>query len=103
MITDDLDGSSDAQTVSFGYRGRTYEIDLGEKNLDRLDEALAEFIEHARPVKVSGAKVTRVRAGGDREQTRAQREWARKNGFQVSDRGRVPAAVLEAYEAAHAA
>lgn len=102
-ITDDINGDEDATTVSFGYRGKTYEIDLGEKNLDRLDEALAEFIEHARPVKANGAKVTRVRAGGNREQDQAIRDWARSQGLTVSDRGRIPADTQAAYEEAHAA
>ncbi|WP_020496180.1 histone-like nucleoid-structuring protein Lsr2 [Sciscionella marina] len=102
-LVDDLDGSDADQTVEFGLDGAIYEIDLSEENADRLRETLADFIESARR---SGGRARRGRAGSgakankvaaDREQNQAIRDWARKNGFQVSERGRIPAEVLEAY------
>ena len=101
-LVDDLDGSQADETVEFGLDGATYQIDLSGGNADRLREALAEYVDHARR---SGG---RKRAGGgptrsprpapaDREQNQAIREWARKQGMKVSDRGRIPADVLEAY------
>jgi hypothetical protein len=108
---DDLDGSEDvAETVEFGLRNKRYVIDLNAKNVQALEESLADFIAAARPAAVSTAgkgapnlrkiaKAGSVRA--DREQTQAIREWARQNGHQVSDRGRVPKSVLDAFQAAH--
>lgn len=101
-ITDDLDGSEDAETVTFGYDGRTYEIDLSDENRAKLEQALQPFIDAARPV--SGSS----RAGNPTPQRRgvplnlaAVRAWAADNGHEVNQRGRIPAAVIEAYEAAH--
>ncbi|HKN99392.1 MAG TPA: Lsr2 family protein [Pseudonocardiaceae bacterium] len=106
QLVDDLDGtsSSDISTVTFGLDGVTYEIDLNADNASNLRNHLAEYIAAAR--RTGG----RVRRGGtpgggsgrNREQTQAIREWAKKNGHEVSDRGRIPAAVIEAFEAAQA-
>ena len=106
---DDLDGSDAAGTVTFSLDNRAYEIDLSDENTDKLHEALAPFIEHAR--KAGGrsggrgrtrgqAAVTDPPARSNREETRAIREWARQNGHQLSDRGRIPKSVIEAYQAA---
>jgi hypothetical protein len=108
QLVDDLDGtsSSDISTVTFGLDGVTYEIDLNENNASNLRDHLAEFIASARR---TGGRVKRggtVTAGGsgrNREQTQAIREWAKKNGHDVSDRGRIPAAVIDAFEAAQSA
>lgn len=105
-FTDDLDGTeldaSAVTTVQFSLDGTTYEIDLSETNAAALREDLATWIEHAR--KVSGRSSTRKTtrssaAAGDREESTAIREWARANGHQVSDRGRISAKVVEAYNA----
>lgn len=101
-LVDDLDGEVADETVEFGVDGKSYEIDLSTANAKRLRDALAEFVASAR--RASG----RRRGGGapaaaarrpsiDREQNQAIREWARKRGMKVSDRGRIPAEVLEAY------
>lgn len=110
---DDLDGSDADGTVTFGLNDRQYEIDLNESNAEKLRELLAPYIEAGRKtagkaggkaaraqVAVSGpaaAKTSRPRT--DREQTAAIREWARKRGHEVSDRGRIPVKVLDAYHA----
>ena len=107
---DDLDGSDAVGTVTFALDNRSYEIDLSDENTDKLHEALAPFIEHGR--KAGGrsggrgrtrgqAPMTETPARSNREETHAIREWARQNGHQVSDRGRIPKSVMEAYKAAN--
>jgi hypothetical protein len=108
-LVDDLDGtaSDDITTVSFGLDGVSYEIDLNEDNAGNLRDALADVIAAGRRV---GGRVKRgtsphpgVRPAVDREQTKAIRDWARQNGFDLAERGRIPANVVEAFEEAHAA
>ena len=100
---DDLDGSPAVETVRFGYAGREYEIDLNEEHAAVLDEALAPYVEHAR--RADGVKPRRARqAGGERRgpaELRAIRQWAREQGLQVSDRGRIAADIVAKYDAAH--
>jgi Lsr2 len=106
---DDLDGSEAVGTVTFSLETRAYEIDLSDENTDKLHDALAPFIEHGR--KASGRSGGRGRSHrqtamtdkpsrSNREETHAIREWARQHGHQVSDRGRIPKSVIEAYHAA---
>jgi hypothetical protein len=109
---DDLDGSEAHGTVEFGLDGRSYSIDLSEENAAKLREALAPFIEAARRSggrggsgdrgqRRSGQQQTEKKsARSNREQTAAIRQWAREHGHQVSDRGRIPTSVIEAYESA---
>ncbi|WP_110241026.1 histone-like nucleoid-structuring protein Lsr2 [Nocardioides gilvus] len=103
ILIDDLDGSDATETVTFGLDGSTYEIDLNDSNAAALREALAGYVGHAR--KVTGGKRTggarKTSSGGSGVDTKAVREWARDNGHQVSERGRVPASVIEAYQAAN--
>jgi hypothetical protein len=97
IVEDDIDGSGDAQTITFALEGKSYEIDLGEKNADKLRKALAPFIEAGRR---SGAKRQSAPAGA-KSDTKAIREWATANGVAVPERGRIPAAVREQYNAAN--
>ncbi|MCF6744077.1 Lsr2 family protein [Blastococcus sp. KM273128] len=109
ILSDDLDENLPAdETVSFALDGTSYEIDLAEKNAQELRDAFSRYISAARKVgrgtRASGGGRSRATGGGgrmDREQAGAIRDWARKNGHAVSDRGRIPASVVEAYEAAH--
>ncbi|MFN2496279.1 MAG: Lsr2 family protein [Pseudonocardiaceae bacterium] len=103
-LVDDLDGGTAEETVEFGIDGVAYEIDLSQGNAVKLRDSLADFVSKAR--KAGGRRKAtgpaRRPAGGgrasvDREQNAAIREWARKNGYNVSDRGRIPAEVLDAY------
>ncbi|PWW54857.1 histone-like nucleoid-structuring protein Lsr2 [Actinokineospora spheciospongiae] len=112
QLFDDLDGSTgdDIRSVEFSLDGVRYEIDLNESNASRLRDELAEFIEAARRtggrVKRSAAASSPVKAAGEgrsKEQTKAIRDWARQNGHEISERGRIPSAVVEAFEEAHAA
>lgn len=106
QLVDDLDGSAaeDISTVTFGLDGAEYEIDLTTGNADKLRANLADFVGAARRIggrAKRGAIKGAVTPTANREQTRAVREWARKNGFELSDRGRIPSIVIEAFEAAH--
>ena len=106
LLVDDMDGGVASETVSFGIDGGSYEIDLSANNAAMLRAALADYIAHARrPSKARHApaalRPNRAPARADREQTQAIREWARKNGHKVNDRGRVPASVVEAYNSAN--
>jgi nucleoid-associated protein Lsr2 len=111
-FVDDLDGSDAPRTVSFGLDGRTYEIDLSDDNAARLRDSLASFI--AAAPNSGGSTTTGSRRAQkmtpssgprpqplDREQTAAIRAWARQNGHQVLDRGRIPKTVVAAFQAAH--
>jgi Lsr2 len=101
-LVDDLDGDVADETVEFGVDGKNYEIDLSMANAKKLRDALAEFVASARRAtgrrRGGGAPAAAARRPSiDREQNQAIREWARKRGMKVSDRGRIPAEVLEAY------
>ena len=100
-LVDDFDGSAAAdETVEFALDGATYEIDLSSKNAAKLRDDLAKWVEAAR--RTSGRRRSRGprKAAADRGQSGAIREWARKNGYNVSSRGRIPSDVTEAYHAA---
>ena len=109
VLEDDLDGTTAEESVSFALDGAAYEIDLSAKNASALRDAFASYIGHARKVggggggtRVRGGRSARGPATTDREQIKAIRDWARRNGHQVSERGRIAAPVREAYEKAHA-
>jgi hypothetical protein len=104
---DDLDGSDASGTFDFSLEGRNYQIDLSDDNAARLRDALAPYIGAARKSGGRGrGRTARQTAVADkptrssREETAAIRGWARENGHQVSDRGRIPKSVIEAYQAA---
>lgn len=102
VLVDDIDGSEASQTVTFGLDSNTYEIDLNDENAAALRDALAGYVGHARKVTGGGRRsATRRSSGGSNTDTKAVREWARANGHTVSDRGRVPAEIVAAYEAAN--
>lgn len=98
-LIDDLDGSNAESTVTFGLDGATYEIDLSKKNAKRLRDALTEFVDAGRKVsKGSGRRTAKKGSGTNSAEVR---EWARSNGYEVPDRGRVPREITEAFEAAN--
>lgn len=100
-LVDDLSGDNADETVVFGLDGKSYEIDLSSGNADKLRSALAAYVSAARRPggqRRAEAPATSVkRAPVDREQNQAIREWARKRGMKISDRGRIPADLLDAY------
>jgi hypothetical protein len=102
ILVDDIDGGDADETVTFGLDGATYEIDLSSKNAAKLRDAVAPYVGHAR--KVTGRRSSggrRAAGAGNGPSAREIREWARANGWNLSDRGRVAAEVRQAYEAAH--
>jgi hypothetical protein len=104
-LVDDLDGSNADEQVEFMVDGKSYEIDLSTSNSKKLRDALLPYVTAARRTggRRRGGTAARATAGSttDREQNQAIREWAQQQGMKVSERGRIPASVLDAYKAAH--
>jgi hypothetical protein len=102
-LVDDVSGEDADETVSFALDGQSYEIDLSTDNAARLRDALAEFVASARkPSSSAGVRGAAPRRSGRRSNGSGDvRAWAKENGFQVSERGRIPSNVIEAYQAAH--
>ncbi len=99
VLIDDIDQSDAEETVSFGLDGKEFAIDLNKKNARSLRDALAPYVAHARPVSTRGRRsAAKAAAGAAPSEIRA---WARENGWDVPERGRVSAEVREAYAAAH--
>lgn len=102
VITDDLDGSDGAEEVSFAFQGTEYTVDLSEKNRVKLEKALAPFIEAG--TRVPATRRSSRRGSGTtagKSDAAAIRAWAKENKMAVPDRGRIPAEVREAFNAAH--
>ena len=107
QITDDLDGTvleqGEGKQITFSVEGRAYEIDLSDKNADEFYKALTPYVDAARSVKTGeasrGGQTARPKSDLD---LGAIREWARANGHAVSDRGRVPGTIVDAYRTATA-
>ncbi|MEU8133145.1 histone-like nucleoid-structuring protein Lsr2 [Streptodolium elevatio] len=105
LLVDDLDGGKADETVTFALDGVSYEIDLSEANAGELRNALATYVQVARK---TGGRVGRraargtAKSAGAGADTALVRQWARDNGYEVSERGRVPANIREAYDKAHA-
>jgi nucleoid-associated protein Lsr2 len=98
-LEDDIDGGPADETVRFGFGGTDYEIDLNANNARAFRQTLAPFIEHAR-VPGRGTSRRSRRSAAGRQRSADTRAWAREHGFAVSARGRIPASVLEQYQAA---
>lgn len=88
------------QTRRFSLDGRDYEIDLCAEHSQRFDDAVAKYAQHARK---AAARVVRTkrRTTAHRQHSAAIRSWAKEAGIPVSDRGRIPADVVNRYEAKH--
>ncbi|WP_322544559.1 Lsr2 family protein [Rhodococcoides fascians] len=112
QLVDDIDGSiiddESGETIEFAVNGVEYSIDLKAKNATEFRKKLDHYIEHA--TRVGGRKrkpsLAAASAGGapakrDPEQTRAIRQWAFDQGYEISERGRIPADIEEAYNTAH--
>lgn len=101
VLVDDVDGGEAHETVSFALDGVSYEIDLNSDNAARLRDAMAPWVGNAR--RVGGRARTGRRGGGAPRAAGGKnaeiREWARSQGYDVSDRGRIPAEVKAAYDA----
>ncbi len=106
QLIDDLDEGAADETVSFALDGSAYEIDLSKKNAAVLRDSMAKYVANARRGSSRGGRPAgggtsrRGRpARGDREQTHAIREWARNHDYKVGEKGRIPAHIVEAYNA----
>lgn len=102
VLVDDLDGGPADTTVAFSWGGASYEIDLSEANAARFADLVAPYVGHARrvgPTRRAPRRATADRASSD---AAAIREWAREQGIEVSERGRVSAEVRARYAAARA-
>lgn len=105
-LLDDTDGSTADETVTFGLDGTNYEIDLSHKNAEGLRSELEKFLHAARRVGRGGIMPAARRGRGtgsaptksDRAQNQAIRDWAKRKGIQLSERGRIPRNVIEQYE-----
>ncbi|GAA2726362.1 Lsr2 family protein [Cellulomonas aerilata] len=113
LLVDDIDGGTAEETVTFALDGVSYEIDLTAEHAAELRESFSRWVGHARKTGSGsrgggrqqrsggtggGGGSRRSASGGD---ATAIREWARENGHEVSERGRISAEVRKAYEAAH--
>jgi hypothetical protein len=98
-LEDDLDGGPADETVRFGLGGAEYEIDLSKKNATAFRRKLAPFIDHAHKAG-RGQRRRAGRTASSRERSGDIRAWAKDHGITVSERGRIPASVVEQYEAA---
>jgi hypothetical protein len=104
QITDDIDGTKNAETVAFSLGGDQYTIDLSSKNRAKLQAALKPYIEAGTKVSKrtnrNGASVRAVRTRSSSPDQAAVRAWAVDHGMEVSARGRLSKAVMDAYHAA---
>jgi hypothetical protein len=105
LFIDDIDGGAAEGTVRFALDGTEYEIDLNAKHSDELRSALGKYVTHARKVGGAARRAGRAagrtsRGAGSALNTTEVRNWARENGYDIKDRGRVPADLVAKYQAA---
>ena len=104
VLIDDLDGTEikdgEAQSITFSWSGVDYSIDLGKANADKFEKAIGPYLEKAQRVGGRKSRSSRPSTSGGQVDTKAVRAWAASNGIQLSNRGRVPADVIEKYKLA---
>ena len=101
ILEDDLEGGPADETVQFGVDGQQYEIDLSTANAEKLREALRPFAAAGRRAQGKTTRTTGTRSStGGNPETAKIRAWAKENGYEVSDRGRIHQSVKDAYYAA---
>ena len=91
ILTDDLDGTEGAKPYRFAWQNTVYDIDLNDEHRDELLRALQPYVDAGRR---AGRRTAPAPSGS--EDRAAIRQWARENGHEVSDRGRISAAIVEA-------
>lgn len=102
ILIDDFDGGDAVETVRFSVDRGSYEIDLSTKNADALRADLAPWIAKARRV-AADKPARRAKSSGSaaaRKETGEIRDWAKQNGYQIGDRGRIPTEIVDAFRAA---
>jgi nucleoid-associated protein Lsr2 len=97
-LIDDIDGSKADITVQFSWHGSSYEIDLSKKNAKAFEAAVEPYLSHA--TRAASGRAGRRSSARGKNDLSAVRSWATSNGYELATRGRIPAAVLEAYQAA---
>jgi hypothetical protein len=105
LFIDDIDGGAAEGTVRFALDGTDYEIDLNAKHSEELRSALGRYVSHARKVGGSARRAGRAAGRASRGSNSALntteiRNWAREQGYDIKDRGRVPADLVAKYQAA---
>jgi hypothetical protein len=104
LFIDDIDGGEAEGTVRFALDGAEYEIDLSARHSEELRSALGRYVSHARKVggapRRAGRAAGRAVRGNGAPNTTEIRNWARENGYDIKDRGRVPADLVAKYQAA---
>jgi Lsr2 len=105
-LIDDLDGKKADRTVEFSLDGVNYTIDLSESNAGKLRKALDPYINAGTRLgraagRIPARRAVPARTAGSRDENRLIREWAVANGHQISERGRIPQGVSDAYRAAN--
>ncbi len=108
QLIDDIDGTEirdgAGDRVDFAFRGVDYQIDLSAANIAKLEKVLKPYMDAATKVRGGGrARRSKVSNNGKSspEQLAAIRDWARKNGHEVADRGRIKSEIVDAFDAAH--
>jgi nucleoid-associated protein Lsr2 len=105
LFIDDIDGGAAEGTVRFALDGTEYEIDLNAEHTEELRSALGKYVSHARKVGSGARRVGRAagrvsRGAGPAQNTTEIRNWAREQGYDIKDRGRVPGDLVAKYQAA---
>lgn len=103
LLIDDIDGGDADETLTFALDGKSYEIDLKDKNATKLRKALEPFIAAGRKTGrlTTGTRSRAAAKSSSSGDTAAIRAWAKETGYDINDRGRVPANIREAYEKAN--
>jgi hypothetical protein len=97
LFIDDIDGGEAEGTVRFALDGAEYEIDLSAKHNEELRAILGTYVTHARKLSGTARRATRTSRKPSTVDTVAVRAWARENGYEIKDRGRVPAELIAKY------
>jgi hypothetical protein len=104
LFIDDIDGGEAEGTIRFALDGTEYEIDLSTKHSEELRSAIEKYVGHARKVggtaRRAGRPAGRAGRANPALNTTEIRNWARENGYDIKDRGRVPADLVAKYQAA---
>lgn len=100
FLVDNIDGSEAERTISFAFNGISYQIDLNAEHANKIEDDFAQWIRHAR--RTGGRAVTRRSGATAGASDSAKiRQWAQDEGLEVSQRGRIPASIVEQYRQAH--
>jgi hypothetical protein len=100
ILIDDLDGNEAHSTVRFGFDGSEYEIDLSTAHADELRQKLDTFISAGRKLNGSSRRSSTRRSTSAEPSPSEVREWAKSQGIEVKDRGRVPEELVVRFKAA---